>query len=94
MLRKKMWRELKENKAAYFACITVIAIGLMIYVTMSVIFESLTDAKDNFYSECRFADGFVNIRGISQTQVDRLASEEGIASGRSHGQRCPCFFPG
>jgi putative ABC transport system permease protein len=79
MLRKKMWRELKENKAAYFACITVIAIGLMIYVSMSVIFESLTDAKDNFYSECRFADGFVNIRGLSQTQVDRLASEEGIA---------------
>ncbi|NLW07153.1 MAG: FtsX-like permease family protein [Clostridia bacterium] len=80
MLQKKMWRELRENKAAYLACITVIAIGLMLYVSMSVIFEGLTEARDNFYNDYRFADGFASLRrGLSQTQVERLAAVEGVA---------------
>ncbi len=80
MLWKKMWRELWDNKAAYLACITVIAIGLMLYVSMSVVFEGLNDAKNNFYSDYRFADGFARVRGISQTQAERLASVEGVDS--------------
>ena len=51
MLWKKMWRELRENKAAYLACITVIAIGLMLFVSMSVIVEGLSEAKNTFYSD-------------------------------------------
>ncbi len=80
MLWKKMWRELRENKAAYLACITVIAIGLMLFVSMSVVFEGLSDAKNNFYGDYRFADGFADVSGLSQTQVERLASVEGVGS--------------
>jgi putative ABC transport system permease protein len=79
MLWRKMWRDLTENKAAYLACITVIAIGLMLYTSMSVVFEGLNDARNNFYAEYRFADGFAQVRGISQTQADRLAAVEGVA---------------
>lgn len=79
MLWKKMWRELRENKAAYLACISVIAIGLMLFTSMSVIYEGLSDAKNNFYTDYQFADGFAHVRGISQTQVDRLSFEEGVA---------------
>ncbi|NLK53027.1 MAG: ABC transporter permease, partial [Syntrophomonadaceae bacterium] len=79
MLWRKMWRDLAENKAAYLACITVIAIGLMLFTSMSVVFEGLNEARNNFYAEYRFADGFVRVRGISQTQVDRLSSVEGVA---------------
>ncbi len=78
MLWKKVWRELIANKAAYLACITVIAIGLMLFTSMSVIFEGLSEAKDNFYTDYRFADGFAHVRGISQTHVDRLASVDGV----------------
>lgn len=78
MLWLKVWRELLENKAAYLACITVIAIGLMLFTSMSVIFEGLSDARNNFYTDYRFADGFATLRGLSQTQVDRLASVEGV----------------
>jgi len=78
MLWKKTWRELRENKAAYLACITIIAIGLMLFVSMSVIYEGLSNAKNKFYSDYRFADGFAVVRGLSETQVARLASVEGV----------------
>lgn len=94
MLWKKMWRELRENKAAYLACLAVIAIGLMLFVAMSVLFEGLNEAKNNFYGDYRFADGFAKVRGISQIQVDRLAFVEGIS--RLEGRRVEdvrVFFP-
>ena len=78
MLWRKMWREFGVNKTAYLACITVIAIGLMLFVSLSVIVEGLEDTKSSFYSDYRFADGFAVVRGISQTQAERLATVEGV----------------
>lgn len=78
MLWRKMWRDLLENKAAYLACAAVIATGLMVYVSMSVIFQSLSEARDSFYRAYRFADGFARVRAISEAQVKRLAALQGI----------------
>jgi putative ABC transport system permease protein len=78
VLWRKVWRDLKENKAAYLACVTVIAIGLMLFTSMSVIVEGLENARDNFYRDYRFAGGFARVRGIPQTQIDMLASLEGV----------------
>ena len=84
MLRRKTWRDILENKGVYFACVVVIAIGLMIYTTMSIVFESMTKAQQAFYSETHFADGFINVTGYPENKVNSLTFLPGIeqAEGR------------
>ncbi len=79
MLKRKMLRDLMENKLAYSACLVIITIGLMLYTSISIVMDNLYEAKDNFYREARFADGFARIRGMPEAQVSRLAAIEGIA---------------
>jgi len=61
MLLRKLWRDIKGNYGAYLACISVLVIGLMLYVSMSLVLESLNERKDAYYREYGFGDGFARI---------------------------------
>jgi putative ABC transport system permease protein len=78
VLRRKTWRDIKENYGVYLACVLVIAIGLLIYTTMSVMMESLEQAQLNFYHETNFADGFIKLTGCPESKLDSLALVPGI----------------
>ena len=84
MLRRKTWRDIKENKGVYLACIVVIAIGLIVYTSMSIVVESMDKAQKDFYSETNFGDGFVTITGYPENKVNSLEFVPGIdqAEGR------------
>ncbi|MHB8126079.1 MAG: ABC transporter permease [Desulfitobacteriaceae bacterium] len=84
MLRRKTWRDIKENIGVYLACIVVIAIGLMIYTSMSIVMESLDKAQKDFYSETHFADGFISVTEYPENKVNSLTFLPGIdqAEGR------------
>jgi len=78
MLKRKMLRDLMENKLAYLACLVIIVIGLTTYTSISIVMENLYRAKDNFYADARFADGFARVSGMPAAHLDRLARIEGI----------------
>ncbi|MDT3701385.1 MAG: FtsX-like permease family protein [Thermincola sp.] len=61
MLKRKLWRDIKGNWGAYTACISVMVIGLMIYVSMALILESLEASRDKYYRQYSMADGFAQI---------------------------------
>ena len=84
MLWRKMFRDILENKVAYIACAIVIAIGLMTYTSMSIAKDGLFNAKDHFYQEYSFADGFAKVKAIPITRVQALEEIDGIdvVSGR------------
>ncbi|MDP4127412.1 MAG: FtsX-like permease family protein [Bacillota bacterium] len=84
MLRRKTWRDIKENKGVYLACIVVIVIGLMIYTSMSVVVENMDKAQKDFYSETHFADGFISVTGYPENKVNALTFIPGVdqAEGR------------
>ncbi len=84
MLRRKNWRDIKENKGVYFACIVVISLGLLIYTAMSIAVESMDKALENFYTETNFADGFMSVTGYPDSKVNTLSLIPGIdqAAGR------------
>ncbi|HZK86179.1 MAG TPA: ABC transporter permease, partial [Desulfosporosinus sp.] len=84
MLRRKAWRDILENKGVYFACVVVIAIGLMVFTSMSVVVESLDRAQKEFYSETHFGDGFISVTGYPENKVNSLTFLPGIdqAEGR------------
>ena len=84
MLRRKTWRDIKENMGVYLACIMVIALGLLIYTSMSIAVESMEKAQQDFYTETNFADGFITVTGYPENQVNSLSILPGIdqATGR------------
>lgn len=61
MLKRKLWRDIKANYGAYLACAGVLVIGLMLYVSLSVILENLISGRDSYYQQYDFADGFARI---------------------------------
>ena len=79
MLWRKLRRDLYENKAAYIACVIVIAIGLMVFTFTAIVLENLHAAKDDFYRDYGFSDGFARVRGIPDSEVERLRQIEGVA---------------
>lgn len=84
MLKRKLWRDIKGNYGAYLACISVLVIGLMLYVSFSLVLDSMRTSRENYYREYNFADGFVQIVKGPVGLVDDLLLIDGIeqAAGR------------
>jgi putative ABC transport system permease protein len=80
MLNKKMIRDVRENKSSYFACIIIIAIGIMVYTAMSLAKDNLLLAKNNFYEWSNFADVFATVVSMPRSNIHNLQSIEGIES--------------
>lgn len=78
MLFRKVQRDLWEQKGAYAACIVVIAIGLMVFTSMSMVMDNLLVSRDTFYDNQNFADGFAEIESMPSSQVSKLSAIEGI----------------
>ncbi|PKM80053.1 MAG: ABC transporter permease [Firmicutes bacterium HGW-Firmicutes-14] len=78
MLKRKLLRDIRENYGAYIACISVIVIGLMMYVSLALTLESLTERQDEYYSEYRFAEGFAQIVRGPYGLVEDVGGVEGI----------------
>ena len=54
-LRKKLYRDLGERKGANIALIIVIAMGIMVYVSFSLVMDNLLEGIGLFYKELKFA---------------------------------------
>jgi putative ABC transport system permease protein len=78
MLKRKAMRDILGNKGVYFACVVVIALGLMIYTAMSIAVESMDKALQEYYTETNFADGFISVMGYPENKVNTLSSIAGI----------------
>lgn len=78
MLWRKLFRDIKENKGAYLACITIILIGLMVYSSFSIVMDNLYFSQKDFYYRQNFADGFADVKSLPLSEVKKLQSLEGI----------------
>lgn len=78
MLRKKVIRDLQENKGAYIACITIIVLGLVIFTSFSMVIDNLHLAQTRFYNQQNFADGFAEIQAIPYSEMANLKKIKGI----------------
>lgn len=72
LLLKKILRDLKTNKAANLASITLIMISIMIFTMMSNVNEMLRYSKSEFYKQTKFADVFVELRALPKEKVKYL----------------------
>ncbi|MTI81670.1 MAG: FtsX-like permease family protein [Firmicutes bacterium] len=78
MLWRKMIRDLKENKLAYLACITIVVIGLMVYTSFSMVIDNLNLSQKSFYNNQNFAHGFAEVQAMPRSELEKLESLPGI----------------
>ncbi len=83
-LFKKLLRDLLDHKGANIAAMVVIAVGLMMYSSFSMVMDTLTLSIDRFYAQSAFPDGFASARAIPEKSVDNIKDVEGVnqAEGR------------
>jgi len=78
MLSRKMIRDIKENKGAYFACLVIVTLGLLIFTAFSTMVETLQTSQQSFYENQNFADGFARVQAIPKDALKSLEDIEGI----------------
>ena len=68
MLRKKMFRDILQNKSQFITIFLMVLIGVMVYVGIEAYMNGMTKTADTFYSENNLQD--LNVLGAGFTEDD------------------------
>ncbi len=79
VLPRKLLRDLWLSREILMAIIAVIVVGTGCFVGMLSTYNNLERARSNYYSLCRMADFWVNVKKIPLTELDRVLKIPGIS---------------
>jgi putative ABC transport system permease protein len=68
MLKRKMFRDIKQNKSQFITIFLMVLIGVMVYVGIEAYMDGMTSAADNFYTNNNLQD--LNVIGTGFTEDD------------------------
>lgn len=68
MLRKKMWRDILNNKSQFITIFLMITIGVMVYAGIESYMMGMTITANNFYQDHNLQD--INVLGTNFTEKD------------------------
>ena len=68
MLKKKMIRDVLQNKSQFITIFLMVLIGVMVYVGIESYMDGMINAADKFYSENNLQD--LNVMGNNLTKED------------------------
>ncbi len=68
MLRRKMWRDISQNKSQFLTIFLMVLIGVMVYVGIEAYMAGMINAADNFYKKNNLQD--LNVLGASFSEDD------------------------
>jgi putative ABC transport system permease protein len=77
-LDRKLLRDLWEMKGQALAIATVIAAGVVMFVTYVSNFESLRRTRETYYDTARFAEVFASLKRAPARLEDRIAAIPGV----------------
>lgn len=77
MLKKKMFRDIKQNLSQFITIFLMVLIGVMVYVGIEAYMDGMTSAADNFYKNNNIQD--LNVMGnLSDKDVDKIKSLDNV----------------
>lgn len=79
ILNKKLLRDLKQNWPLLFAVSAIIAVGTGCFIGMMSAAQNLEYAKSSYYSMCRLADFWIDLKKASTSEIKRLAMISGVS---------------
>ncbi len=77
-LDRKLVRELRHSKGLLLAITSIIAVGVMCFVTMRSAYHNLNDAKRRYYLQCRMADFWIDVKKAPLAELELLGEVPGI----------------
>ncbi|MBC8355801.1 MAG: FtsX-like permease family protein [Planctomycetes bacterium] len=82
-LHRKLVRELYDAKGLLFLIASIIAVGVTCFVAMQSAYHNLDEAKRRYYSQCRMADFWIDLKKVPLAELETLHSISGITEIRS-----------
>jgi putative ABC transport system permease protein len=79
MLERDLW----HLRGQVVAAALVVACGVAAFVSMRATYESLLQARDDYYQALRFADVFVQLKRAPLSLAARVAEIPGVAQVRT-----------
>lgn len=79
ILNKKLLRDLKQNWPLLFAVSAIIAVGTGCFIGMMSAAQNLEYAKSSYYSMCRLADFWIDLKKAPTSEIKRLAMISGVS---------------
>ena len=77
MLKKKMFRDIKQNLSQFITIFLMVLIGVMVYVGIEAYMDGMTSAADNFYKNNNMQD--LNVMGnLSDKDLDKIKSLDNV----------------
>ncbi len=80
VLDRKLLREVRSSIVMLLAITSIIAVGTMCFVYMRASFHNLNLAKWRYYTQCRMADFWVDMKKAPLVELDRLAQVRGVTA--------------
>lgn len=83
-LLKKLLRNISQSKGQFLAVVSVIMLGIIIFVTMSSTYYNLRNSQTNFYQVTNFADYYYQVVRAPEQVVKEIENIAGVkkATGR------------
>ncbi|MHB0957787.1 MAG: ABC transporter permease [Pirellulaceae bacterium] len=78
MLDRKLLRELYRSKGLLLAITSIVAVGMICFVSMRSAYHNLQRAKDRYYQQCRMADFWVDLKKVPVAELAALEKIFGI----------------
>lgn len=77
MLKKKIFRDIKQNLSQFITIFLMVLIGVMVYVGIEAYMDGMTSAADNFYKNNNIQD--LNVMGnLSDKDLDKIKSLDNV----------------
>ena len=78
MLKKKMYRDILQNKSQFITIFLMVLIGVMVYVGIEAYMTGMTESANKFYSENNLQD--LNVIGANLTteDLDKIKSLDNV----------------
>ena len=78
VLNKKLRRDIINSKGILFAVISIITVGTGVLIGLGGTYNNLINAQYNYYSRCKMADFWIELKKAPNSSIDDLKSIKGI----------------
>ena len=79
VLNRKLRRDLLRTRGLLIAIIAIIAVGTGSFVGMLATYNNLEISKKPYYSQCRMADFWIDLKKAPVSEVQRLCNIDGVS---------------
>lgn len=83
LLLRKMLRDIRRSIVTYLLCVLVMMLGLWGYSVLELCYDNLSLAKEMFFRQSDFCDGFVETVYTDRSAANRLETIAGVAEAES-----------